>query len=113
MWQAGLVDEVRQLEQVGLRRGRTASRALGYRQVLDFLADSINEAEAEEQTVLATRRFARRQDAWFRKDPRIHWLRWDDPQLVDSAYALAGTDGNHASEPAVPTRPGNGHPMED
>ena len=39
-----------------------------------------------------------------RKDPRIHWLRWDDPQLVDSAYALAGTDGNDASEPAVPTR---------
>ncbi len=94
MWQAGLVDEVRQLEQAGLRRGRTASRALGYRQVLDFLANCISEAEAEQQTVLATRRFARRQDAWFRKDPRIHWLRWDDPQLVDSAYALAGADGN-------------------
>lgn len=106
MWQAGLVDEVRQLEKAGLRRGRTASRALGYRQVLDFLADSINEAEAEQQTILATRRFARRQDAWFRKDPRIHWLCWDDPQLVDSAYALAGPDGNQASEPAEPTRLG-------
>jgi tRNA dimethylallyltransferase len=113
MWQAGLVDEVRQLEQAGLRRGRTASRALGYRQVLDFLANSISEAEAEEQTTLATRRFARRQDAWFRKDPRIHWLRWDDPQLVDSAYGLAGAGGNQASEPAESMPLENTYAMED
>jgi len=113
MWQAGLVDEVRQLEQAGLRRGRTASRALGYRQVLDFLAYSISEGEAEEQTILATRRFARRQDAWFRKDPRIHWLRWDDPQLVDSAYGLAGAGGNQASEPAESMPLENTYAMED
>jgi tRNA dimethylallyltransferase len=113
MWQAGLVDEVRRLEQAGLRRGRTASRALGYRQVLDFLANSISEAEAEEQTILATRRFARRQDAWFRKDPRIHWLRWDDPQLVESAYGLAGAGGNQASEPAESMPLGNTYAMED
>jgi tRNA dimethylallyltransferase len=104
---------VRQLEQAGLRRGRTASRALGYRQVLDFLANSISEAEAEEQTILATRRFARRQDAWFRKDPRIHWLRWDDPQLVDSAYGLAGAGGNQASEPAESMPLENTYAMED
>ena len=104
MWQAGLVDEVRQLEETGLRQGRTASRALGYRQVLDFLANSLGEAEAEEQTIVATRRFARRQDAWFRKDPRISWLRWDDPQLVELAYGLAGPDGNGASKAAKATR---------
>jgi tRNA dimethylallyltransferase len=113
MWQAGLVDEVRQLEQAGLRQGRTASRALGYRQVLDFLANSISEAEAEEQTILLTRRFARRQDAWFRKDPRISWLRWDDPQLVDAAYALAGSDTSGALKAAGPTRLGNTYAMED
>jgi tRNA dimethylallyltransferase len=113
MWQAGLVDEVRQLEQTGLRQGRTASRALGYRQVLDFLADSLGEAEAEEQTIVATRRFARRQDAWFRKDPRIFWLRWDDPLLVELAYALAGPDGNGASKAAKSTRWENTYAMED
>jgi tRNA dimethylallyltransferase len=113
MWQAGLVDEVRRLDQAGLRRGRTASRALGYRQVLDFLADSITEAEAEAQTILATRRFARRQDIWFRRDPRIHWLRWDDPELVDSAYALAGPDGNRALEPAERSQRGDQYAMED
>jgi tRNA dimethylallyltransferase len=96
MWAAGLVAEVRALEASGLRSGRTASRALGYRQVLDLLAGTISEAEAIEQTVAATRRFARRQDSWFRKDPRIRWLRYDDPELVESAYLLAaGNEAGH------------------
>jgi len=74
MWQAGLVDEVRGLERAGLREGRTASRALGYAQVLRFLAGEWTEDEAREQTVKATRRFARRQESWFRRDPRVIWL---------------------------------------
>ena len=85
MWQEGLVDEVRELVVQGLREGRTANRALGYQQVLAFLAGSITEDEAREQTVTGTRRFARRQDSWFRKDPRITWVRWDDPARVDLA----------------------------
>ena len=87
MWEAGLVDEVRELVVQGLREGRTANRALGYQQVLAFLAGSITEDEAREQTVTGTRRFARRQDSWFRKDPRITWVRWDDPARVDLALA--------------------------
>ena len=74
MWRDGLVDEVRGLEQAGLREGRTASQALGYAQVLRFLAGEWGQDEAREQTVRATRRFARRQDAWFRRDPRVIWL---------------------------------------
>jgi tRNA dimethylallyltransferase len=73
MWRRGLVDEVRRLEQDGLREGRTASRALGYAQVLRHLAGECTEDEAREETVRATRRFARRQDSWFRRDPRVHW----------------------------------------
>jgi tRNA dimethylallyltransferase len=88
MWRAGMVAEVRQLVAVGLREGLTASRALGYRQVLAFLADEIGEDEACELTVTATRRFARRQDSWFRKDPRIVWLPHDDPDLVDRVVNL-------------------------
>ncbi len=88
MWEAGLVEEVRRLEEAGLRRGRTASRALGYAQVLDFLAGECTEAEAHERTVTGTRRFARRQDGWFRKDPRIGWLAWDDPQVANHAVGL-------------------------
>jgi tRNA dimethylallyltransferase len=81
MWAAGLVAEVRRLEKAGLRHGRTASRALGYQQVLRFLAGEIDEDEARQRTISATRRFARRQDAWFRRDPRITWLGHDDPGL--------------------------------
>ena len=74
MWDAGLVDEVRALEAKGLREGRTASRALGYQQVLTALAGECTLDEARAETVRATKRFARRQDSWFRRDPRVHWL---------------------------------------
>ncbi len=85
MWDDGLVDEVRRLAARGLREGRTASRALGYQQVLAFLAGECTEQQAFEATVVRTRQFARRQDAWFRKDPRITWVEWDDPERVDRA----------------------------
>ncbi|MFF0109105.1 tRNA (adenosine(37)-N6)-dimethylallyltransferase MiaA [Streptomyces hirsutus] len=74
MWEAGLVDEVRALEAQGLREGRTASRALGYQQVLSAFAGECTLEAARSETVRATKRFARRQDSWFRRDPRVHWL---------------------------------------
>jgi tRNA dimethylallyltransferase len=96
MWTAGFVEEVRRLAGTGLRESVTASRALGYRQVLRFLDGEITEAQARELTISATRKFARRQDSWFRKDPRISWLPYDDPDLVAAAYALAGQTGTGA-----------------
>ena len=74
MWEAGLVEEVRGLAARGLREGLTASRALGYRQVLQFLDGEIAEEEARNATISATRKFARRQESWFRRDERITWL---------------------------------------
>jgi tRNA dimethylallyltransferase len=74
MWQAGFVAEVRGLEAAGLRSGRTASRALGYAQVLRFLDGDWSQEQAAAETVRATRRFARRQESWFRRDPRVVWL---------------------------------------
>jgi tRNA dimethylallyltransferase len=91
MWAAGLVDEVRRLAASGLGQGRTASRALGYAQVLRHLAGECSLDEARDDTVRATRRFARRQDAWFRKDPRIRWLPADAPDLVEQAVTAVGT----------------------
>lgn len=88
MWREGFVTEVESLAGRGLRSGRTASRALGYRQVLEFLAGEISEEEARLRTVQATRRFARRQDSWFRKDPRTRWLRFDRPDLLPAARSL-------------------------
>ena len=74
MWEQGLVDEVRRLEADGLRDGVTASRVLGYAQVLGVLDGRWDSAHARELTVTATRRFARRQRAWFRRDPRVSWI---------------------------------------
>ena len=94
MWDLGLMDEVRRLEAAGLRKGRTASRALGYAQVLRFLAGDWTEDEAAAQTVQATRRFVRRQESWFRRDPRIVWVP-AGANLPDRALAvIAGADAD-------------------
>jgi tRNA dimethylallyltransferase len=88
MWADGFVDEVRVLSDHGLRDGLTASRGLGYRQILDFLDANISEAEAMDRTITATRKFARRQDGWFRRDPRISWVDPDAADVVDRVLAL-------------------------
>ena len=89
MWQAGFVAEVRELEQRGLRDGLTASRALGYREVLRFLAGECTLEQALQDTVRGTRKFARRQEAWFRRDPRVHWLDGGGSMADLQARALA------------------------
>ncbi|MFF1872412.1 tRNA (adenosine(37)-N6)-dimethylallyltransferase MiaA [Streptomyces sp. CB03911] len=94
MWQDGLLDEVRALEKVGLREGRTAARALGYQQVLEHFAGGCTEDEARAETVRATKRFARRQESWFRRDERIHWLARpagaDPAELLQRSLDLIG-----------------------
>jgi tRNA dimethylallyltransferase len=98
MWAAGLVEEVRRLADAGLRAGRTASRALGYAQVLRFLDGEWSEDRAREETVRATRRFARRQDSWFRRDPRVTWVPSggaEAPALLDRALSVV-----RAADPA-------------
>jgi tRNA dimethylallyltransferase len=97
MFAAGLVEEVRRLDRAGLREGRTASRALGYAQVLRLLAGDCSEEEARAQTVLATRRFVRRQESWFRRDPRVTWLLAggaDAGDLLERALATIGPCGS-------------------
>ncbi|OLL82803.1 tRNA dimethylallyltransferase [Pseudonocardia sp. Ae168_Ps1] len=91
----GLVEETRGLLPHGLAEGRTASRALGYRQVIEALErdpDAPDLAAVREETVRATRRFVRRQRSWFRRDKRIHWLDGAAPDLVaDARSVLART----------------------
>jgi tRNA dimethylallyltransferase len=93
MWRAGFVAEVRRLAEAGLREGRTASRALGYAQVLHVLDGHWSQEQAAEETVRATRRFARRQESWFRRDPRITWLDADGADLAERALATIRSCG--------------------
>ncbi|MEU6021999.1 tRNA (adenosine(37)-N6)-dimethylallyltransferase MiaA [Micromonospora sp. NPDC047134] len=90
MWAEGLVAETEGLVGRGLPEGRTASRALGYQQVLRMLAGELTETEARDDTVRATRRFVRRQRSWFRRDPRVRWLDSAAPTLVEDALRIVG-----------------------
>ena len=87
MFEGGFVAEVEALLARGLAQGRTAQRAIGYREVVGFLAGDRTLAEATDQTKAATRRFSRRQDGWFRKDERIVWIDHDDPDRVAKVVA--------------------------
>ena len=90
MWEKGLVDEVLGLIPRGLREGETASRALGYQQVLVFLDGRCTEQEARDQTALRTRQFARRQEKWFRRAAGTVWLARDRADLVSAAARAVG-----------------------
>jgi tRNA dimethylallyltransferase len=85
MFDEGLVEEVCRLLEQGLREGVTASRALGYAQVIAALDDPDRDAallRVREQTFAATRRYVRRQRSWFRRDHRIRWI---DAASADAA----------------------------
>jgi tRNA dimethylallyltransferase len=99
MFAHGLVAEVDSLD--GLRGSPTASRALGYRQVLAMRSGECELPQAVSDTVAATRRFARRQVSWFRRDPSVIWLDAADPQLLSAAMAVARRAGI-ALEPQRP-----------
>ena len=88
MFAAGLEDEVRALVKLGLRDGKTASRALGYQQVLSAMDGACTIDFAAEETKRATRRFVRRQRSWFRRDQRITWLDGARPDLAEAAGNL-------------------------
>jgi tRNA dimethylallyltransferase len=88
MWAAGFVDEVAALAADGLREGPTASRALGYAQVLAQIDGELSPEEARERTVATTRRFVRRQRSWFRRDATISWFEAARPDLADAVSAV-------------------------
>ncbi|GEP37618.1 tRNA dimethylallyltransferase [Nocardioides psychrotolerans] len=93
MFESGFVAEVERLLSEGLAVGVTASRAIGYREVRAHLAGDLSLDVARQRTVIATRQFSRRQDAWFKKDPRIVWVRFDAPdraqRALDAVAALS------------------------
>ena len=94
MAQQGLLHEVEKLEAQGLCEGKTASRAIGYREFLRVLEsqrsqeDIYTVEDAIEDTAVATRQFARRQITWFNADPRVNWLDWNDSQKTSKAIEI-------------------------
>jgi tRNA dimethylallyltransferase len=88
MWQQGLIDEVKALESKGIRAGKTSAVAIGYAQAIRQIDSEMTESEAIADTVRLTQKYARRQMSWFRRDQRIQWLDYQDPQATSKALAL-------------------------
>lgn len=88
MFDKGLIPEVQKLVADGLLQGRTAQRALGYAQVISYLNGEISLDAAIEETKRATRQYARRQETWFSRDPRITWLSTRQPRLESILESL-------------------------
>ena len=85
----GLVDEVRQLRQrPGIHPGLPSMKAVGYRQVWDYLDGRYDYDEMVERGIIATRQLAKRQFTWLRGWSDLHWFDSDDPDLVDAASSL-------------------------
>ena len=76
---------------------RTAAQALGYRELLDHVAGSVTLDEAMAAARKRTKRFARRQERWFRRDPRITWFEADRDDLVDQVEGWWRTPGSASS----------------
>jgi tRNA dimethylallyltransferase len=87
---AGFVNEVRALAALPRGLSRTARQALGYRELLAHLDGSLSLGDAIDLAARRTRRFARRQGAWFRRDPRIRWVTVDGDDPCTALPALLG-----------------------
>lgn len=94
MLEQGLVEEVQGLLNSGFREGITAPQAIGYKEIVAYLDGQCSLEEAADQIKMATRRYAKRQGTWFRKDKRIHWLSPEGKspqQLLDEALAAVAS----------------------
>lgn len=92
MWRLGLLDEVRSLLPLGLEHGVTASRAIGYAQAIAQLRGDVDEADAIAQTQALTRRYARRQVSWFRRDSTIERVDAVADDVVDQVDRMLVSD---------------------
>jgi tRNA dimethylallyltransferase len=84
---SGLVEEVARLDTRPEGWSRTASQALGYRELLDHVRHGRPLADCRDDAVVRIRRFAARQQRWFRRDPRVTWLDAGRPDLVDEVLS--------------------------
>jgi tRNA dimethylallyltransferase len=104
MIEAGLVDEARAVNAGGM--SRTARQALGYRQAIDA-SPIASDADLSEEITRATKRFARRQESWFKADPRVMWFEASDQDVVERIHDyLRHSLGPTRDETATAPRPG-------
>ncbi len=93
MLRAGLVDEVRRLVESGVSEKATALQAIGYKELLGMLRGECTLEEAKASIQLLSRRYAKRQLTWFRRNPDVHWIEaeapWEEIFLTARQYVTA------------------------
>ena len=99
MFEQGLVDEVRGLVNDGYANALTSMQAIGYKEVIDALNGDMTLSEAKELIKMRSRRYAKRQLSWFKRDARVHWI---DMDALDTEHAVATisdelSDGGHGT----------------
>ena len=99
----GFVEEVKNLVSDGRELSKTASQALGYKQIISYIEGENTLEEAIESAIASTRRFARRQEKWFRRDPRIQWmeLQKDPFELLEEVIKVFDLIGRNTSNEFV------------
>ena len=99
----GFVEEVENLLSDGRKLSKTASQALGYKQVISYIDGENTLEEAIDSAISSTRRFARRQEKWFRRDPRIHWMdmKNDSLELLEEVIKVFDAIGRNTFNEVV------------
>ncbi len=99
---SGWLDEVRELASRPGGLSRTAAQAIGYRELLEVVAEGRPLSSARDAILVRLRAFARRQEAWFQRDPRVRWFEADSPRLAEDVteFFVAGDSGQRAPDPA-------------
>jgi tRNA dimethylallyltransferase len=95
MWRQGIVAEAESLIPLGIREGKTSSRAIGYSQALAQIDGTYSQVEAIAATTQLTQRYARRQMSWFRRDERIYWHDYQDPKTFNNVIELIRNTAGH------------------
>jgi len=90
MMETGLLDEVKQLMSQGLEGSATALQALGYKELVGYLRGEYDLTEAVRRLKRDTRRYAKRQLTWFRRDQEIIWLDLDQISREDAVEKITG-----------------------
>jgi len=99
----GFVEEVGNLVSDGRKLSKTASQALGYKQIISYIDGENTLEEAIDSAISSTRRFARRQEKWFRRDPRIHWMdvKNDSLELLEEVIKVFDVIGRNTFNEVV------------
>lgn len=99
----GFVEEVGNLVSDGRKLSKTASQALGYKQIISYIDGENTLEEAIDSAISSTRRFARRQEKWFRRDPRIHWMdvKNDSLELLEEVIEVFDVIGRNTFNEVV------------